>query len=688
MGSRKDEERNEKIIRGLMKLPPNRRCINCNSVGPQYVCTNFWTFVCMACSGIHREFTHRVKSVSMSKFISQEVEALQNGGNQHARDIYLKDWDMQKQRLPDSSNPNKIREFIKNVYVDRKYAGGKTSDKPPRDMQSLGNQEDNRRRPSSYHSYSESPPYDYQYEDRRYGKQVAATLSRKPGSDRGFYVRKASSFMYSPGRSSDHIFEDRFANEGSAPRVSYYSVSSGGDTFKSGTGSPNFQKEVVFGSPNSQPQTEILSEDARHQTSYLFVDPNSKKDAAGISHPQVRYLRLLILFKSFSTSGNIQFFRSFVTSRNSDIGLDVVSEPEQNVGSHHNIAFSFSQSSVPVNYGGPDLFNACNPSASPPIYLFQLPATSPVSSENVFQPAASLMQHGNSYQPSPSIQSVDLFAGISEQPPAASFGGKSPESPVPKNEEWAMFYIPQHAASGPGTKNLSPAVMPSHGDLSMKFDQLQSLNTTMQYPRFENSSALSSSTMARGLHDGRSSTAANCTQSWNAFNGSSESLSLEPLVAYNHSATTDLHLGIGVSESLDNDGFQTANLLYGDGIAPPYVPMVNPPLGENQLHAAGRKSTNPFDLPYDSGLERSDMFLDMSSLQTALPNAQLSSTFLGGVSQPWFPQNPVTPYIPGTQGGLAVFMSGQAPRMSQPKGPLHPSEEILLHRILLAKVAY
>ncbi|TYI02324.1 hypothetical protein ES332_A11G259500v1 [Gossypium tomentosum] len=589
--------------------------------GPQYVCINFWTFVCMACSGIHREFTHRVKSVSMSKFISQEVEALQNGGNQHARDIYLKDWDMQKHRLPDSSNPNKIREFIKNVYVDRKYAGGKTSDKPRRDMQSLGNQEDNRRRPSSYHSYSESPPYDYQYEDRRYGKQVAATLSRKPGSDRGFYVRKASSFIYSPGHSSDHSFEDRFANEGSAPRVSDYSVSSGGDTFKSGTGSPNFQKEVVFGSPNYQPQTDILSEDARHQTSNLFVDPNSKKDAAGISHPQRT--------KSLGSFGSIDKNSMSVKYCNSDIGLDVFSEPEQNVGSHHNKASSFSQSSVPVNYGGLDLFNACNPSASPPIYSFQLPATSPVSSENVFQHAASLMQHGNSYQPSPSIQSVDLFAEISEQPPAANFGGKSPESPVPKNEEWQMFYIPQHAASGPVTKNLSPAVMPSHGDLSMKFDQLQSLNTTMQCPQFENSSALSSSVKSsqwqEGLHDGRSSTAANCTQ------------------------------------SLHNDGFQTANLLYGDGMAPPYVPMVNPPLGENQLHAAGRKSTNPFDLPYDSELERSDMFLDMSSLQTTLPNGQLSSTFLGGVSQPWFPQNPATPYIPGTEGGLAVFMSGQAP---------------------------
>ena len=38
-----------------------------------------YIYMCMLYS---REFTHRVKSVSMSKFTSQEVEALQNGGNQ------------------------------------------------------------------------------------------------------------------------------------------------------------------------------------------------------------------------------------------------------------------------------------------------------------------------------------------------------------------------------------------------------------------------------------------------------------------------------------------------------------------------------------------------------------------------------------------------------------------------------
>nr|CAB3496080.1 unnamed protein product [Digitaria exilis] len=133
--SRKEEERNERIVRGLLKLPPNRRCVNCNGLGPQYVCTSFWTFVCVSCSGIHREFTHRVKSVSMSTFSSQEVEALQKGGNQRARESFLKDFDTQKMRLPDSSNIANLREFIKAVYVERRYAGGRFSERPPRDKQ-------------------------------------------------------------------------------------------------------------------------------------------------------------------------------------------------------------------------------------------------------------------------------------------------------------------------------------------------------------------------------------------------------------------------------------------------------------------------------------------------------------------------------------------------------------------------
>ncbi|XP_057985920.1 uncharacterized protein LOC110641656 isoform X3 [Hevea brasiliensis] len=128
----KEDERIERIIRGLLKLPENRRCINCNSLGPQYVCTTFLTFICTNCSGIHREFTHRVKSVSMAKFKAEEVSALQAGGNERARQLYFKEWDPQRNSYPDGSNLHRLRDFIKHVYVDRKYSGERRHERLPK----------------------------------------------------------------------------------------------------------------------------------------------------------------------------------------------------------------------------------------------------------------------------------------------------------------------------------------------------------------------------------------------------------------------------------------------------------------------------------------------------------------------------------------------------------------------------
>ncbi|KAK7266969.1 hypothetical protein RIF29_19631 [Crotalaria pallida] len=379
MGSRKEEEKNEKIIRGLMKLPPNRRCINCNSMGPQYVCISFWTFVCVTCSGIHREFTHRVKSVSMAKFSSQEVDALQNGGNQRAREIYLQNWDFQRQRLPDSSNVDKIREFIRNVYVDRRYAGAKSSEKPPRDPQSPRIQEDDIRRASSYHSFSQSPPYDYQYEDRRYGKQAAA-LTRKPGSDKVRYEGKMSSMLYSPGRFSDHVSDDRFANEGPGPRISDFSVSSAGDQFKSEVQSPKFHKDVAFNSPSYRRSGSKSIEDVWSQARNNVLETNARRDAEGIFRPQ-RTTSLQ------STDSNFSSLRSY----NSGGLVDFFSEPAQASGSLQNKAASAPQTSGPTRSVSMDLSKSTLasdlfPSSASSVDLFQLPtAPSQASSADLFQ---------------------------------------------------------------------------------------------------------------------------------------------------------------------------------------------------------------------------------------------------------------------------------------------------------------
>lgn len=104
-------------------------------------------------------------------------------------------------------------------------------------------------------------------------------LTRKPGSDRGHYVGKISSLVHSPGRMSEQMFEDRFANEGSCSRISDYSVSSGGDPFRSGAQSPNFEKDAGFNSPPVQPSRDVSS-----------LKANFKRDVDGIPHPKVIYL--------------------------------------------------------------------------------------------------------------------------------------------------------------------------------------------------------------------------------------------------------------------------------------------------------------------------------------------------------------------------------------------------------------
>ncbi|KAL2553961.1 NSP (nuclear shuttle protein)-interacting GTPase [Forsythia ovata] len=243
MASRvKEDEKNEKIIRNLLKLPENRRCINCNSLGPQYVCTNFSTFVCTTCSGIHREFTHRVKSVSMAKFTTQEVSALQGGGNASAREIYLKEWDPQRNSLPDGSSIERLRDFIKHVYVDRKYTGERSFEKPPRAK--MGETEDynENRRIDTYQGGSRSPPYEDTYE-RRYSDRPSSG-GRSPGYDRD--SRQHGDYKKSPARAevvNDWRREDRFGNG----RKSEDRSSNGGSRLDSR--SPDHQRDLDTSSP-------------------------------------------------------------------------------------------------------------------------------------------------------------------------------------------------------------------------------------------------------------------------------------------------------------------------------------------------------------------------------------------------------------------------------------------------------
>ncbi|XP_009148122.1 probable ADP-ribosylation factor GTPase-activating protein AGD14 [Brassica rapa] len=626
MGSKREEEKKEKIIRGLMKLPPNRRCINCNSLGPQYVCTTFWTFVCMPCSGIHREFTHRVKSVSMSKFTSQEVEVLQNGGNQRAREIYLKNWDHQRQRLPDNSNAERVREFIKNVYVQKKYAGANAADKPPNDYQSHGSSEDMTRRANSYHSYSQSPPYDYQYEERRYGK-IPLGLTGKSASVKGLHS-KASSFVYSPGRFSDHTLEDQFANERSAPRASDFSASSGGDTFRSEIQSPNFQQEGGFRSPQSQHSNAPPSEN-------LF--------------PAKQHQRTTSLGSVRSVDSNSMSIKSYTSS-----GLgEGVSENAQNIGSQQQ-----DKTSTPV----PPVTD----STKAPIDLFQLPGAPMAQSVSTFQPSVGAPSPPVNFHQPPQTHSstpTDLFApGHLGQKPTSG----PPDLSASKNDGWASFENPIPAAKS--TNITTSAGVP---EMEVKNEGIPQPSTSMQWPPLSSILEQHALSVSIPWQDDHSKVVKNVAHNppWNAFPDSVEASSMDNANHFHQhgpsisQSNSDQH-HLPQVEGLSNDGTQTGADSSGFGFPGNIVmaPAYSPYMEESWPPVNDQKSANPFDLPYDSEYESNDMFLDMSSLHGALPDIQTPPNFFNDVSQPWLAPDSVPSYLPapaGAQGGLS-WMAEQA----------------------------
>ncbi|XP_059638094.1 probable ADP-ribosylation factor GTPase-activating protein AGD14 isoform X2 [Cornus florida] len=323
----KEDERNERIIRNLLKLPDNRRCINCNSLGPQYVCTNFWTFVCTNCSGIHREFTHRVKSVSMAKFTSQEVSALQGGGNARAKDIYFKEWDPQRHSVPDSSQVERLRDVIKHVYVDRRYAGERSFDKPPRvKMGETGDYEN--RRIDTYQGGSRSPPYEDEYERRYNDRPSPGGRSDDKNYRNNYDARRSPGYEQenrqrgdyrSPARSgivNDWQREDRFVNG----RRSEDSRSSDGGS-KLEIMSPDRQKDLDMSSPPMvRPVRDILGDNL----SPLRIEPPKANDGKA-AEGSVRTQRTASSSSLASSNGNPAELRR----ENSGIliDFDAVTEP-------------------------------------------------------------------------------------------------------------------------------------------------------------------------------------------------------------------------------------------------------------------------------------------------------------------------------------------------------------------------
>ncbi|XP_067914649.1 arf-GAP with dual PH domain-containing protein 2 isoform X2 [Heterodontus francisci] len=85
-----DWDRNKKILLELLKEGENSKCADCGAADPDWASYTLGVFICLNCSGIHRNLPgiSRVKSIRLDFWDNDLVEQMKKHGNQVAKRHY------------------------------------------------------------------------------------------------------------------------------------------------------------------------------------------------------------------------------------------------------------------------------------------------------------------------------------------------------------------------------------------------------------------------------------------------------------------------------------------------------------------------------------------------------------------------------------------------------------------------
>ena len=105
-------------------MEENRECADCYSKTPRWASTTFGTFVCLRCSGKHRELqVHitKVKSVNLDKWIPDMVEMYKHVNNAFINAYWEARLPSGYQKPGQNSSPDEVMRFIKEKYLQKKW---------------------------------------------------------------------------------------------------------------------------------------------------------------------------------------------------------------------------------------------------------------------------------------------------------------------------------------------------------------------------------------------------------------------------------------------------------------------------------------------------------------------------------------------------------------------------------------
>jgi len=112
------KEKELKVLMQLLKLPENTYCAECGARHPRWASYNLGIFVCLQCSGIHRDLgvdISKVRSITLDTWTPEMVKGMKEMGNQKSNAIWEYNLPQGRKPAPDDS-VDKIKLFIKEKY--------------------------------------------------------------------------------------------------------------------------------------------------------------------------------------------------------------------------------------------------------------------------------------------------------------------------------------------------------------------------------------------------------------------------------------------------------------------------------------------------------------------------------------------------------------------------------------------
>jgi len=120
------------VINELLKKPQNKYCADCKRPSPTWASVNLGIFICINCSGCHREIgvhTTKVRSVNLDVWPQEILDNFKLMNNKIANKYWahkLKKFDYKSIQ----KDNNELIKFIRNKYENKKWIDKKKKEDP------------------------------------------------------------------------------------------------------------------------------------------------------------------------------------------------------------------------------------------------------------------------------------------------------------------------------------------------------------------------------------------------------------------------------------------------------------------------------------------------------------------------------------------------------------------------------